>query len=189
VKPTYELAFVGNMGYHPNVVAGRWLAERLLPILKSKHPGIRLLLAGARPARSIQALASPSVKVTGWVPDIRNAYQSGRLFVAPLFHGGGQQNKILEAMAMGLPCVTTSHVNEAIGGRHRKELLIADHEEAFSSQVTFLLDNPEVAASIGRRARSFVEERFSWEAANQQLSRVIDQAFSQVGVKAETTKK
>jgi len=189
VKPTYELAFVGNMGYHPNVAAGRWLAERLLPILKSKHPGIRLLLAGARPARSIQALASPSVKVTGWVPDIRNAYQSGRLFVAPLFHGGGQQNKILEAMAMGLPCVTTSHVNEAIGGRHRKELLIADHEEAFSSQVTFLLDNPEVAASIGRRARSFVEERFSWEAANQQLSRVIDQAFSQVGVKAETTKK
>lgn len=187
--PPFEIAFIGNMGYHPNVVAGRWLVEYLLPRLQRKYPGIRLLLAGARPARSILRLASPAVRVSGWVPDIREAYQQGQIFIAPLFHGGGQQNKILEAMAMERPCITTSHVNEAIGGRHRKELLIADHEEAFTQQVAFLLEHPDIAAEIGRRARRFVAERFSWSASNRQLEALLAGWVQREKPETPTTKK
>ena len=104
------------MGYHPNVDAACFLAEEIMPLVRRQHPTARLLVAGTTPAPRVLALASAHVEVSGWVPDIRAAYASARVFVAPMRVGTGLQNKLLEAMAMQLPCVTTPLANNALGG-------------------------------------------------------------------------
>lgn len=160
---SFHLAFVGNMGYHPNVTAAKYLVNKILPLVNKEHPDIKTLIAGARPTGEVQNLQSEQVEITGWVEDIRDAYGNARIFVAPIFLGSGQQNKILEAMSMGLPCITTSMVNNAIGAPVNKAILLADDPETFASQILYLLANPEEQQKIGRAARAFVEQNYSWQ--------------------------
>ena len=111
---TCDLLFCGNMAYHPNVDAACWLAEEILPRVQAQHPQAQLLVAGTTPAARVLALARrPGVTVSGWLPDIRTAYAQAQVFVAPMRVGTGLQNKLLEAMAMQLPCVTTTLANNA----------------------------------------------------------------------------
>jgi len=170
---TYELVFVGNMGYFPNVQAARVLVKEVLPLLQAARPGLRLLLAGARPAPAVRALArAPGVSVSGWLPDIRTAYSSGRIFVAPLMSGSGQQNKILEAMAMGLPCITTPGVNQAIGAQPETEILLAADAAAFARQVLRLLQDEGLQTRLATNGRRFVQTHYSWERAVQLLEAI-----------------
>ncbi|MEM6262163.1 MAG: glycosyltransferase [Bacteroidota bacterium] len=162
-----DLVYVGNMSYFPNVRAAHFLVKELLPILPAD---IRLQIAGANPSASVKALASSQVSVSGWLSDIRTAYASGQIFVAPLFTGTGQQNKILEAMAMGIPCVTTELVNNAIGASPNKHVLIADTAQAFSNQIQLLRQHPDLAGEMATQARKFVQEHFSWEASTRKLA-------------------
>ena len=99
---------------HGIELRGRTHPQDILPLLIKKYPSIKILIAGARPTALVQSLASENVTITGWVEDIRVAYASAKIFVAPLFLGSGLQNKILEAMAMSIPCVTTTLVNNAV---------------------------------------------------------------------------
>ncbi|MDV7396817.1 glycosyltransferase, partial [Arthrospira platensis SPKY1] len=100
------------------MLAAIYLAKAILPALKSDFSEIRLLIAGARPDRRVKALATESVMVSGWMEDIRDAYSKTGIFVSPIFTGIGQQNKILEAMSMKIPVITTSSVNNAIGAEN-----------------------------------------------------------------------
>ncbi len=168
-KPDVQLVFVGNMGYFPNVQAAQVLALDLLPRLA---PGTRLLLAGARPAPEVQRLASlPGVELTGWLDDIRQAYARGQVFVAPLFSGSGQQNKILEAMSMGMPCITTSLVNEGIGATPGTEIVVADSQEEWEAAIRWLLKDEEARKKIGAAARAFVLARYDWDQVAEQVHR------------------
>lgn len=172
--PSYDLVFVGNMGYKPNIDAAYFLADRLLPGLEKKGVRASLLIAGARPARSVRALARHrGVTVRGWLPDIREAYDDGRIFVAPMFSGLGLQNKILEAMSTGLPCVTTSLVNNAIGAKDGEEILIADTLEDMVRHVTFLLKRPEACHRLSVSGRDFVSKHFRWEDHVEKLEEVM----------------
>ena len=163
-RPTHDLVFVGNLGYGPNTAAARFLVLNLLPALKRKGINARLLLAGARPARSIRRLSKyEGVTIKGWVPDIRDAYADGRIFVAPMFSGLGLQNKILEAMAMGLPCVTTSMVNNAIGAELGKEILVADTVEGLADHIVHLMNDENAINRIALAARAFVMANYQWE--------------------------
>lgn len=164
-----EVVFVGNMGYHPNVVAARYLVREVMPLVWATRPEVRVLLAGARPAAEVRQLASERVNVTGWLSDIRDAYGRGRVFAAPIFLGSGQQNKLLEAMAMQLPCITSTQVNNAIGATDGETILLADDAEAFARQISFLLRKPAVGEAMGRAARSFVGEHYTWPAAVRRL--------------------
>jgi sugar transferase (PEP-CTERM/EpsH1 system associated) len=165
----YELGFIGNMGYRPNVLAAIYLAKNILPLLKTEFPKIRLLIAGARPDRRVKALESESVRVTGWMEDIRDAYSTTGIFVSPIFTGIGQQNKILEAMAMQIPVITTSSVNNPIGAQNEKEILLADNENEFVENIIRLLKNPEHAASLGRNGRKFVVSNYNWSSSKSEL--------------------
>lgn len=169
-SPQYELVFVGNMGYFPNVEAARFLVKKVLPLLAKE---VSLLLAGARPDPQVRALASDRVRVSGWVDDIRDAYADGKVFVAPLFTGSGQQNKILEAMAMGLPCVTTSLVNQAIGAVPEQEVLLADSAAAFAGQVERLRSDAELRRRLATAGRKMVEEKYSWEGSVRKLEAIF----------------
>lgn len=162
-KKKYDIALVGNMGYVPNVEAAKYLIQNLLPKLIKEFPNIKILLAGARPTTLVQSFANENVTVTGWIEDIRDAYASAKIFVAPLFLGSGQQNKILEAMSMQIPCVTTTLVNNAIGAKPNEEIIIADNEQAFLEQIKLLLHNKQQINKISKAGLEFVKNNYSWE--------------------------
>jgi polysaccharide biosynthesis protein PslH len=169
----FNIAFVGNLGYYPNVQAAKFLAKNILPLLKKELPNIKILIAGARPTSEITALADENVTIKSWLPDIREAYLQADIFVAPIFHGSGLQNKILEAMAMGLPCVTTSLVNNAISARPEQAILLADTEGAFAQQILKLLQNIDYQIIIKKNARHFVETHYSWGSSVDVLNTVF----------------
>ncbi|WNJ20896.1 glycosyltransferase [Pontibacter sp. G13] len=172
--PSHELVFVGNMGYFPNIQAAKYLAEEVMPRIWEVHPEVKLLLAGARPSSDVKALArNPKIEVSGWIDDIRDAYSDGRVFVAPLFTGQGQQNKILEAMAMGIPCITSPMVNEAIGATPGTEILLAATPNAFVEGAFDLIAHPEKAQKIGAKGCEYIRTHYSWEGAVQSLESVM----------------
>jgi sugar transferase (PEP-CTERM/EpsH1 system associated) len=170
ILKSHDIVFVGNMGYHPNILAAQYLVERILPKLESK---VKIKIAGARPSNLVTGLSSDTVTVTGWVDDIRNAYASSKIFVAPIFTGAGQQNKIMEAMAMEMICITTPIVNEGIKARDRDEILIASSEEEFARMIDDVLRNLETYKKIGTNARKFVEANFSWQKENKKLEEIL----------------
>lgn len=169
----YGLAFTGNMAYPPNVDAACFLIQEIMPLVWARVPGARVLLAGATPSARVRALQSPLVDVSGWMDDIRQAYASSRVFVAPMRIGTGLQNKILEAMAMGLPCVTTSLPNEALGAADGKQILIGNQPGEIASHIVSLLSDPHLAKQIGDAGTLFVKEGYSWCAFTQQLERLM----------------
>jgi polysaccharide biosynthesis protein PslH len=169
----YDVCFVGNLGYYSNVEAVRFLIKKIYPLLKAQKPDIKILLAGARPTTEIQYFANENICVLGWLDDIREAYASSRTLVAPLMHGIGQQNKILEAMAMSVPVVSTSRVNNAIGAVPETEILLADTEGVFAEQILRLLQNVDLQMLIAKNGRAFVEKHYSWQGATTALERLI----------------
>lgn len=159
----YDLVFVGNLGYFPNVRAAVWLVKEIMPLVWAQRPEAKLLLAGARPTKEIQRLGEdPRIKVSGWLADIREAYAQGQIFIAPLKTGSGQQNKILEALSMARPCVTTSLVNNAIGAIAGEEMRLGDSSEELAEAVLDLLANPTEANEMGQKGRAKVLKSFSW---------------------------
>ena len=169
----YDICFVGNLGYYSNVEAVRFLIKNIFPLLKKEKPDIKILLAGARPTAEIQGFADENITVIGWLDDIRAAYADSRILVAPLMHGIGQQNKILEAMAMGVPVVSTSRVNNAIGATPETEILVADTEGSFAEQILKLLQDVDLQTLMSKNGRAFVEQNYSWEGATRELVRLI----------------
>ncbi len=170
----YDLVFVGNMGYYPNVTAAIFLVKKILPILKQKYPDIKIMLAGARPDKKVLALESENVKISGWVEDIRTAYDESKIFIAPIFAGIGQQNKILEAMSMQIPVITSSTVNAAIGGKSGENLLLADTAEEFAKHIFNLLENNDFSNRLGESGREFVENKYSWKYQFQKLFKLFE---------------
>ena len=165
----FDLLFCGNMSYHPNVDAAGFLAEEILPLVRQRHPGARLLVAGTTPAPRVLALASTQVQVSGWVPDIRTAYASARVFVAPMRVGTGLQNKLLEAMAMALPCVTTPLANNALGGTDGQELRVAAGASALAAVISSLLDDAVEAEKLAVSGQTFVKHHYTWAGATVRL--------------------
>jgi polysaccharide biosynthesis protein PslH len=176
--PNYDIVFVGNLGYYPNIQAAKYLVKQILPLLKKEYPTIKILLAGARPSQEIELLANENVEIKRDLVDIREAYAAAKIFVAPIFHGSGQQNKILEAMAMGLPCITTTLVNNAILAKPNEEILTADTEGGFAEQILNLLQDIDYQLIIKANGRQFVKSHYSWQTATQALNDLIENKFT-----------
>lgn len=169
-KKEIDIVFVGNMGYLPNIEAAEFLVHKILPLCESN---VTLLLAGTSPDARIKKLQSTRVNVSGWMDDIRYAYGKAHVFVAPLWSGTGQQNKILEAMAMGVPCITTTVVNNAIGAKVNEEILIADDETQFAKMINSLLKDDILRSNISRNAKIFVKQKFDWKQNGLNLSSIF----------------
>jgi polysaccharide biosynthesis protein PslH len=164
-----DVLFAGNMGYPPNVLACEFLGRDVLPLLKRENPEIRITLSGARPAASIVEMASDNIEVTGWVDDMRDSYSRTKLFVAPMMIGTGLQNKLLEAMSMGIPCITTPLANNALHAGDGHQIILATSPKDFSDRIMDLLADPEKAIRIGQAGREFVLGRYGWSAQTQPL--------------------
>lgn len=176
VEKAYDLVFFGNMGYHPNVQSAHFLVEEVLPELERLGRKVRLCIAGARPAKSVQNLSNKHIEVTGFVDDIRDYIWRSRLAVAPVIGGQGLQNKLLESMAMGLPTLTTPLSFQAIKAEAGKEIVVCEDAKAFAREIDRLLAQPEMAREIGAAGRAFVETHYRWSAMNQKLEEVLRKA-------------
>lgn len=155
--------FVGSMDYAPNVDGARALLEQIAPRLA--HPNARIALVGALPPPVLHASAAAApvpVEVTGRVDDIAPWFDSSRLLAVPLRVGGGTRLKIVEAMAHGLPVVTTSLGCAGLDVEHEHDVLIADDHAQFAHYVDRLLADDELAARLARNARLTVEQRYDW---------------------------
>ena len=169
----YDILFCGNMSYEPNVHAAQFLAQEVMPLVWQKVPEATLLLAGASPKREVRRLAGERVTVSGYVDDIRESYASARIFAAPMQTGSGLQNKLLEAMAMQLPCVTTSIANASLYAEEGRQVLVGDTAQAFADHIVALLRNTDLRDQLAIAGYNYVNDNFSWEKACEKLEEVL----------------
>lgn len=169
----YTLVFTGNMSYPPNIEAATYIKNAILPLLRDENPQINCLISGANPTNDLKQLASKNFEVGGWVENMQTSYAQSRIFIAPMMIGTGLQNKLLEAMAMGLPCITTTLANNALKATPEKEILIANNAIEFKMQINRLLDSPSLYTDISENGRQYVHQNYQWEAANQKLIKII----------------
>lgn len=158
------MIFVGHMGVFHNIDAAEYLVRDILPLIHHHIPAARLNLVGAEPAIEVQRLgAQASVRVLGHVTDLNAELNNAAIFAAPLRFAAGVQNKVLEAMAVGLPVVTTTYVNKGLQAENGRHLLIADDAATFAEMVIRLLGDANLRHKIGRAAREFVVQHYRWE--------------------------
>lgn len=169
----YDLVFCGNMHYEPNVRAARYLVEQVMPLVWQRLPQARLLLAGADPKKKVRDLASDRVTVSGFVDDIRESYASAKILAAPMQTGSGLQNKLLEAMSMRIPCVTTTIANDSLHAEVGQEVLIGDTAETFAEQLVLLLQDEQKRISLAQQGYDFVHQNYSWEKSGEKLEEVL----------------
>lgn len=174
----YELVFIGNMGYPPNVDAAVYLAQKVLPLVHKSKPGAKLLLAGATPAKRVQEQENEFVHVSGWVDDIRDCYAEARIFIAPMQIGTGLQNKLLEAMAMKIPSITSKLANAALCAKDGEEILIGEKPMDYARYIIKLLDDQAFADQIAKAGFKFVNEKYDWEKATDKLNQVMQKSLA-----------
>ena len=173
VKPAkYDIVFVGNMGYAPNIDAANYLCNDILPLIQKQKENVTILLAGTSPSKSVLKLQSTSVTVSGWMEDIREAYADSTLFIAPMRIGTGLQNKILEAMAMNKPCVSTSLASQPIKASN-KSLLVGDTKEELAAICLELLVNKDKRNTLSTSGHLFVKDSYKWEKTTERLNNLF----------------
>lgn len=170
---TYDILFSGNMAYPPNINSAEYLVKKILPLVKEKLSQVRVLIAGATPTAKVVALASDDVCVSGWVDDMRESYAQSSVFVAPMLIGTGLQNKLLEAMAMGLPCVTSPLANSALNAIEGEAILVGRTEQEYANHIIDLLENPLRAKEMAQAGLSYVIRQFNWDAMSQHINTII----------------
>jgi sugar transferase (PEP-CTERM/EpsH1 system associated) len=158
-----RLIFVGNMAYRPNIDAVTYFCNSIYPIIKADYPKIEFWIVGKDPAPEVTCLAGNGVYVTGQVDDLIPYYKDSIICVVPLRAGGGTRLKILEAMALGRPVVTTTIGCEGLEARNGEHLFIADTPELFAEYAIDLLKNKREWSEITRQARALAVERYDWD--------------------------
>lgn len=167
------LIFSGKMSYHANVAAALDLARQVMPHIWSHLPNAQLVIAGKDPTSELLALAAdPRITVTGTVPDLRPYLARATVAVSPIRYGVGIQNKVLEAMAMATPVVSTSQATTALQAQPGQDLLIADIPQAIAEAVVALLTNEALRRRIGQAGRRYVETYHDWNAVAEKLEGV-----------------
>ncbi|HTB30914.1 MAG TPA: glycosyltransferase [Bacteroidia bacterium] len=172
-RKEYDIIFNGNMNYPPNVESAEYLVNTILPIVIKKYPRIKVLISGANPSPKVKALASAHVFVSGWVEDIRENFAKSKMLVAPMFMSIGLQNKLLEAMALKIPCITSTLANNALKAKNGESILIADTPEEYAAHIQDLIYYEDKAKMIGLNGHYFVVNNYSWDVENQKLEELI----------------
>ena len=178
--PPERYLFVGSFGHRPNRLAAAFLLDRVLPVVAAARPDAQLILAGRGSREFLAAHHGPStahldrVTATGFVADLGPLFRECRLFVAPLPEGGGIKIKILEAMARGIPVVTTPVGAEGITTAADRTLTITPCDESFAAAVLDTVADPARAAVRADRARRHIVDHFSWDAITDRLTSIYE---------------
>jgi len=175
-----EICFVGRMDYYPNQQCMFDFCANTLPRLKQERPNLKLTIVGADPSAAVQRLGQlPGVTVTGSVPDVRPFVRRSALMIAPLNIARGTQNKILEAMAMGVPVVTSRIAAGGVDAVAQEHFLVAETPEEYSAAVLRIIDDPAERSRLAQAARDRILRHHAWSHSMQRLDRLIDRCLSQ----------
>ena len=169
----YDLVFTGNMSYPPNVNAVDYMANEIMPIVWETRPGTTLYIAGATPDPRVKKAASERIIVSGWLDDIREAYAQSRVFIAPMRIGTGLQNKLLEAMSMHLPAITSPLANASLGAKPDEEILIGGNAKELAQHIITLLTDNERAGQIAQAGYDFTNRVYDWGKATERLEEAM----------------
>jgi sugar transferase (PEP-CTERM/EpsH1 system associated) len=172
------LCFVGRMDYYPNQECMFDFCARTLAIVRARRPNVKLLIVGADPPPAVRKLGGlPGVTVTGPVPDVRPYLQRSALMVAPLNIARGTQNKILEAMASGVPVVTSRVAAggvDAVAGEH---FAVASTPEEHAQAILRILGDPAERRRLAVAGRERMLSHHAWDRSMQRLDRIIDRCL------------
>jgi glycosyltransferase involved in cell wall biosynthesis len=172
--PDGPLLFVGSFDYPANVDAARFLATSVLPAVRARVGPTTAILAGRAPPPEVHALgAVAGIEVTGTVADVVPHYARASVVVVPIRTGGGSRLKILEALALGRPVVTTTAGARGLDVRPGVHVLVADTPEAFAAALLKLRAEPELPPRLVRAGRAFVEERHAWPSIERRFAELI----------------
>jgi len=173
-KKPASMVFTGVMDYRPNIDAVVWFCDEILPIVQANIPVANFTICGSRPAPAVRRLAKRrGVRVTGWVADARPYLDRAEIFVAPLRMARGVQNKLLEALAMGLPCVASTAAWSGTAVADGQGILATDEPREFARHVIDLLGDSDGRAEMARRARAAAVANYRWEVQLACLDQVI----------------
>ena len=165
----------GGMRRLLNVREVLWFYNEVYPLIKEKIPDVKLYIVGRSPTKEILRLsADESVLVTGYVKDLRPYFSRAWVVVAPLTNNFGVKVRVLQAMAMGKPVVSTSMVTSGINVSAGENIILADDPRDFAERVIELLNNEELRNRIGANARKLMEEEHSWERLTDELNKVLE---------------
>tara|TARA_Y100000589_G_scaffold331027_1_gene382755 strand:- start:78674 stop:79822 length:1149 start_codon:yes stop_codon:yes gene_type:complete len=178
IKKRFDIIFSGNMAYPPNIDSAEYLVNNIMPLVWAKNPNVNVVLAGANPVKRVQQLASEKITVTGWVEDISEYYAASKIFVAPMQIGTGLQNKLLEAMAMKIPCITSPLANNALQAKPGKDILIGNTSEEYAQSIIALLTNKNLAEEIAQNGHQFIKEKYTWEGSTKILQNIFENKIS-----------
>jgi glycosyltransferase involved in cell wall biosynthesis len=176
--------FTGVMNYFPNVDGCEWLVREVLPRVIADHPQAKLTIVGSNPSRAVTRLArNPRVMVTGAVLDTRSYVRRAAIVVAPIRIARGIQNKVLEALAMGVPVVATSAAVQGVGGIADRDYVVADDAVTMAAGISNLISRDAERTALGARGRAFVESHYRWERSLD----IFDEVFASVLSEAHST--
>ena len=172
------LVFSGKMSYHANVTMALHLVLNIMPHVWAKRPAVKVTIVGKDPPASVQNLSQdPRVTVTGFVPDIRPYLQQATVAVVPQVYGAGIQNKVLEAMACGLPVVTMRQAIAALDLKPNEDILVADDAETFAQQALRLLDSSTLRQIVSQNGYDYVQREHAWSQIGANLEMIYQAAI------------
>jgi len=173
LQKSYDIIFSGNMAYPPNIDCALFLVKKIMPLVWKQNPNCKVVIVGTSPSNEVKKLASKNVIITGRVNDMRQYFYESKIFVGPLFINSGLQNKLLEAMAMKVPCITSTLANNALLAAKNKEIIIADTDVEFANEILKLLSNQALADSIATDAYNFVTQNHDWNKIGIHLNEIL----------------
>ncbi|MEW5734591.1 MAG: glycosyltransferase family 4 protein [Thermodesulfobacteriota bacterium] len=182
VRPL-SLVFSGSMDWRPNVDAALWFLEKIFPLIRKRYPEATFTIAGRRPDPALREAAgrSKGVLVTGTVEDMRPFLAAAQVIVVPLRSGGGSRLKILEALSMQKPVVSTAVGAEGLRVTDGKDILLADRPQDFADAVMRLFSDASECRSLGENGRGLVQESYRWQALAGEMEKAWEHAASAGG--------
>lgn len=176
-QPNARVVFTGSMDWLANIDAMRWFGAQVWPTIKGRHPDATMTVIGRNPPPDLVPAAASGWMVTGRVDDIRPHVHRAAVYVIPLRIGGGTRIKAYEAMAMGVPVVSTAVGMEGLGVEPGRHYLLADTAAEFAQAVSSILLQPALGQTLAEQARARVEERYSSATVAREFERICEKAM------------
>ena len=164
-----RVLFTGNMDYAPNIDAVSYFVEEIWPVIIQKVPNAKFVIAGQRPVAKVLSLKSNNIEVTGFIPNLADEYAKAHVVVSPLRIGAGTQNKVLEALAMDIPVVSTNVGYAGLELEKGEGIALSHNSDEFAQNVIDILTNIDIRNDLGSKGGQKIRSRFSWHGIAQQL--------------------
>lgn len=171
-----RIIFSGNMDFRPNYESALWFIKNVFPLLLSRRPELKLVIAGTNPVEELCAHACESIEVTGFVNDIRHEIAKSEIYVAPLICGGGFKNKVVEAIMSGTYLVATKMAVEFLDQRLQRQILVADKPQEIADAILTYLENPASYETKLKNLQEIIKHEFTWENRTADFVNIVKKA-------------